>query len=171
MGGYYQSFGPSIARDELGSSSAFVAAMVVASYLAPTALGGPIAARLSYRGAQRLGIGIITAGIVGLAASIAAHAVIPFILIGIVAGIAQGIAASGAMGGLLPKATGAERAGLLATIYAVSYLGAALPSFLAGALAPVLPLGVITLGYAALALLAFAMTFVPSGGSGGASVR
>jgi MFS family permease len=162
LGGYYQSFGPSIARDELHSSSAFVAAAVFSSYLAPAVLGGPLTARISPRAAQRIGMSVVTLCVAGLATAIAFHSVPAFIAIGAVAGVAQGAATSGSMRTLLPHATPSERAGLLAFVYATSYAGAAITSLIAGQLTRVLPLFEITLGYGLLALAALIVVLSPA---------
>jgi MFS family permease len=161
LGGYYQSFGSSITRDELHSSSAFVAAAVFSSYMATAVLGGPIGERLSPRAAQRTGIAVVAAAAVGLAAAIAVHSVVVFIVIGAIAGVAQGVASSGSMRTLLPHASPGERAGLLAVVYATSYAGAAVTSLVAGQLTRTLPLLDITLGYAALAGVALVVTLLP----------
>lgn len=163
LGGYYQSFGPSIAHNELHSSSAFVAAAVFASYLAMAVLGGPLSARLSPRAAQRIGITVVAAATVGLAAAILAHSAAAFIVIGAVAGIAQGMATSGSMRTLLPHASPTERAGLLAVVYATSYAGAAITSLIAGQLTRIIPLFETTLAYGVLATIALGVTLLPVG--------
>jgi MFS family permease len=45
LGGFYQAFGPSVTSEQLGTSSALVAAVVFASFMAPGAIGAPFAGR------------------------------------------------------------------------------------------------------------------------------
>src|SRR4051812_6898821 len=42
LGGFYQAFGPSVAADQLGTSSALIAAVIFASLMAPSAIGAPL---------------------------------------------------------------------------------------------------------------------------------
>ncbi len=91
-------------------------------------------------------------------ASLRLEAVVPFVLASAAAGSAQGATFAGSLRALLAEATPAERAGLLAVVYAISYSGAAVPSLIAGQLARTLSLFEIALGYGALAALACLIT-------------
>lgn len=155
LGGYYQSFGPSVAADDLGSSNALVAAAVFASYLAPSALGGALAGRLLPATAQRLGMGAVTLAAAGLITAISLESAALFVAAGAVGGIGMGVATSATLRALLPEAGPGERAGLLALVYVVSYVGAAVPSLIAGQLSRSVSLLGITIGYSGLALVAF----------------
>ncbi|HKW81517.1 MAG TPA: MFS transporter [Casimicrobiaceae bacterium] len=153
LGGFYQAFGPSVVAEYLGAPSAFMAAAVFSSFMLLSPAGGPLIGRLSASVALRLGmIGFILA-LAGVVASMRAGAVIPFIAATLLAGLANGAASTGAMGGLLARATPEQRAGLLSTIYLISYTGAALPGIVAGRLAATWTLFHIALGYATLGLV------------------
>jgi MFS family permease len=160
FGGYFTSFGPSIAADDLGSHSPLVAAAVFASYMAPSFLGGFLAGRFTPAAAQRTGMTLVAAAGVGLAFASAAGILGLFIGAGVVGGIGMGLAMSGSMNTLLPEALPRERAGLLAVIYAISYTGSAVPSLIAGQVSRVLSLPVITTGYAILAGLVWIATLL-----------
>ncbi|MFP3459749.1 MFS transporter [Arthrobacter globiformis] len=160
FGGYFTSFGPSIAADDLGSHSPLVAAAVFASYMAPSFLGGFLAGRFTPAAAQRTGMTLVAAAGIGLAAASTAGILGLFIGAGVVGGIGMGLATSGSMNTLLPEALPRERAGLLAVIYAISYTGSAVPSLIAGQASRVLSLPVITTGYAALAVLVWVATLL-----------
>ena len=67
FGGYFISFGPSIAAEDLGSHNPLVAAAVFASYMAPSFLGGFIAQRFTPAAAQRIGMTLGASAGVGLA--------------------------------------------------------------------------------------------------------
>jgi MFS family permease len=160
FGGYFNSFGPTIAAQDLGSHSPLVAATVFASYMAPSVLGGFAAARFRPAAAQRLGMALVAAAGLGLAFASSAGVLVPFVLAGVVGGLGMGVATSGSMHALLPQAKPAQRAGLLAVVYAISYTGSAVPSLIAGQLSRGVALPVITAGYAALAAIVCAITLI-----------
>lgn len=160
IGGYFNSFGPTIASQELGSHSPLIAATVFASYMAPSVLGGFAAGRLRPATAQRVGMTLVAVASIGLAFAAAAGLLGLFILAGVIGGIGMGIATSGSMNTLLPEARPHERAGLLAVIYAISYTGSAVPSLIAGQASRVVSLPAITVGYAVLASLVWVVTLV-----------
>ncbi|GHG53224.1 hypothetical protein GCM10012320_23930 [Sinomonas cellulolyticus] len=160
FGGYFNSFGPTIASQDLGSHSPLVAAAVFASYMAPSVLGGFAAGRFQPATAQRIGMTLVAAAGLGLALASSAGVLALFILAGVMGGIGMGIATSGSMNALLPRAEPAERAGLLAVVYAISYAGSAVPSLVAGQLSRVIALPAITVGYAGLAALVWVITLV-----------
>lgn len=160
FGGYFTSFGPSIAADDLGSHSPLVAAAVFASYMAPSFLGGFIAGRFTPAAAQRTGMTLVAAAGIGLTFASTAGILGLYIGAGVVGGIGMGIATSGSMNTLLPEALPRERAGLLAVIYAISYTGSAVPSLIAGQASRVLSLPAITAGYAVIAALVWITTLI-----------
>lgn len=154
LGGYFQSFGPSVAAGDLGSSNALVAAAVFASYLAPSALGGPLSGRLRPATAQRVGITLVVIAAAGFVAAVVLANPALFIAAGVLGGVGMGVGLAGSMRGLLPTAAPADRGGLLSLIYAASYTGAAVPSLVAGQLSRTVSLLQITTGYGALVLVA-----------------
>jgi MFS family permease len=160
LGGFYLAFGPSVAADQLGTSSPLVAAAVVASLLAPSAIGAPLAGRSTPATVQRTGMAIFFVAVVVILIALHAGAVVPFIAASAVAGAAQGAALAASVRALLTPARPADRAGILSAIYLISYTGAAVPSLIAGQLSRTLSLFDIALGYGALAALAFLVTLV-----------
>ncbi len=56
LGGFYQAFGPSVAADQLGTTSTMVAAAVFASLAGPSAIGAVLAGRVTPATGQRLGM-------------------------------------------------------------------------------------------------------------------
>ncbi|RZT29065.1 MFS transporter [Cupriavidus agavae] len=165
LGGFYQAFGPSIAAQQLGSSHAIVAALVVAALMAPSALGSAWASRFPATTVQRAGMLTFFLAVLGLLASLRLRAVTPFIAASAVAGVALGATLTGGIRSLVSEAPMGERAGLLALIYATSYCGAAVPSFVAGQLARGLSLFQIAIGDALLAGVACAIVFRATGGA------
>jgi MFS family permease len=160
FGGYFTSFGPSIAADNLGSHSPLTAAAVFASYMAPSFVGGFIAGRFTPAAAQRIGMTLVAAAGAGLAFASTAGILGLYISAGVIGGIGMGIATSGSMNTLLPEALPRQRAGLLAVVYAISYTGSAVPSLIAGQASRVISLPAITAGYAILATVVWLCTLV-----------
>ncbi|MFF2051851.1 MFS transporter [Leifsonia sp. NPDC058194] len=160
FGGYFNSFGPSIAAEDLGSHSPLIAAAVFASYMAPSVVGGIAAGRFNPATAQRIGMTIVAVAGTGLAFASAAGLLPLFLTAGVLGGIGMGLATAGSMSTLLPEAEPVERAGLLAVIYAISYTGSAIPALISGQLSRIVSLPAITAGYAALAAVAWFVTLV-----------
>jgi hypothetical protein len=160
VGGFFNAFGPSVAVDYLGSSAPLVAAAVFASYMVPSAIGGPLAGRMPVIAAQRLGMSAFAVAVIGLAAATAIGSAALFIGCGILGGAGMGLAMNGSMASLLSRANAAERAGVLSLIYAISYTGSALPALVVGQLSHVISLLVITCGYAGLGVLAWVATLL-----------
>jgi MFS family permease len=164
LGGFYNAFAPTVTATQLGTSNALVAALVYASYIAPASLGASLAGRFSPPTAQRIGMTGFALAIVALVGALRLGSVAPFLAAGFAAGVAQGIAFAGSLRGLLATATPAERAGLLSVVYAISYVGAALPSLVAGQLVRTFSLFEITSGYGVLAVAACAVALVAARG-------
>jgi MFS family permease len=165
LGGFYQAFGPSLAAEHLGTASPVVAAAMFASVMVLNPLGGPLSARLRPAAALRIGMSLFLLAVLGIVTSLSAGAILPFILASLVVGLAQGAASTGGIRALLAGTDVEERAGLLSTIYLVSYCGAAIPGMIAGKLTGSFDLFPIALGYAVLgslsALIAMAAAHNP----------
>jgi sugar phosphate permease len=111
---------------------------------------------------MRSGMTLFIVAAAAIVWSLRAGAIVPFLLATLTVGLAQGVASTAAIRALLSRASQEERAGLLSTIYLISYCGAALPALLAGELTNVLSLTQLAEAYAGLgivsALLAMAAT-------------
>jgi len=158
LGGFYQAFGPSVAADQLGTTSTLIAAVIFASLSAPSAIGAPLAGRTTPANGQRIGMAVFLFAVLVILASLRAGVVVPFIAATAFAGAAQGTTFAASMRGLLAEGGPADRAGILAAIYLLSYTGAAVPNLIAGQLSRSLSLFDIALGYGALAAVAFVIT-------------
>lgn len=160
MGAFYQAFGPSIAVDQLGTHSTLMIGILFSAYLLPSAIGGPLTAKLAPANAQRIGMVMFTLGVMGIIFSLKLSNLTLFILCSALAGASQGAALTGSIRSLLADVKIKERAGVLSLIYAVSYAGAAIPSFIAGQLSHYMDLFHISLFYGVIALLACISTLI-----------
>ncbi len=117
-----------------------------------------MAGRFSPLNAQRGGMVIFFLAVMGVLASLKAALVVPFLMASTMAGAAQGATLTGSIRALLDGIEPHERAGLFSVIYATSYTGAALPSFIAGRLSGTFSLFQIAIFYAILAAVGCLVT-------------
>lgn len=154
MGAFYQAFGPSVAADQLNTHGTLMIGIMFSSYLLPSAIGGPVTSKLTPANAQRIGMFFFTIGVMGIVLSLKYSNIYAFLLSSMLAGASQGAALTGSIRSLLKDVTIDQRAGLLSLIYATSYAGAAIPSFIAGQLSHYMNLYHVSLFYAVLAVVA-----------------
>lgn len=159
VGGFYQSFIPSITAEQLGSTSAVVIALVFSAYMLPGAFGAPLAGLLPAERAQRIGIAVWLVGLWAVLASLVAGSVVAFIGFTVLAGAGQGVAVAASMRSLLHGATLMDRAPVMSTTYLISYGGAMTASLVAGQLSKVLDIVPIAMGYGVLGALGAAIVW------------
>ncbi|WP_409419983.1 MFS transporter [Pseudaeromonas sp. ZJS20] len=152
LGGFFQAFGPAMTREQLHSHSAVAAALVFASIMAPSSIGASLAGRMTPSRAQFAGMLSFTLFVGGILFSLHLGLLSSFLVASILAGIAQGLVLTGSIGtlvgGLLPE----ERANVFSVIYATSYVGAAVPTLIAGHFSEQFSLLQVACGYGVLAL-------------------
>jgi MFS family permease len=132
LGGLYLSLGPSLAASLLHSSSHLTGGLVIAALtatgaLTAIALRGQVPERVMLGGALMLALGV---GVTLI--SLNGHESALFFAGTVVAGIGFGAGFSGAFKTITILAPPAERAGLIAAVYVLSYLGFSLPAIAAG---------------------------------------
>ncbi|MCP2132863.1 MFS transporter [Bradyrhizobium ottawaense] len=159
-GGFYQAFVPALVEDQLHTHSPLILGLVFAAYMTLSVLGAPMGGRFTSAQAQRVGMILFLAGMIGLCTAVVASTLVLFIIATIVAGAGQGIAISAAARGLLHGSTPAERAPIFSAIYLICYGGAAFPSLISGQLSNTFSLPQIALGYGGLAVVATLFTVV-----------
>ncbi len=159
-GAFYQAFVPSLVEDQLHTRSPLILGLVFASYMAPSVLGAPIGGRFTSAVAQRVGMVIFLAGMIGIITAINAGTLALFIIATVFAGAGQGIATSAATRGLLHGSGLADRAPIFSAIYLICYSGTTVPSLISGELSNTFSVPQIALGYGGLALVATLFTVV-----------
>jgi MFS family permease len=150
LAGFYQALAPSLSAVELGHTGSLFAGFAVASLVAPSALGGPLTARIKPPAAMITGSIILSLGVAGVLISVAEGSAAGFFIASIVAGLAFGAAFHGGMRTLMGGLAPTERAGVLSGVYLFSYLGAAIPAFIAGELISTWGLSTVTRSYGGL---------------------
>jgi hypothetical protein len=124
---------------------------VFAAYMAPSVLGAPIGGRLTSAVAQRVGMIIFLAGMIGIITAINVGTLALFIIATVVAGAGQGVAISGTTRGLLHGSALTDRASIFSAFYLICYSGATFPSLISGKLSKAFSLPQIAFGYGVLA--------------------
>jgi len=160
LGGFYQAFGPAMAREQLHSSSALAAAAVFASIMAPSVLGASLSGRLRPEVAQRAGMLVFTLAVGGVLFALSQGQLVLFLIASALAGAGQGATLSGSIQTLVAGTAVHERASVLSVIYATSYTGAAVPTLIAGRLSSHFSLLEVACGYGVLALAGSAAVLV-----------
>lgn len=152
LGGFFQAFGPAMAREQLHSQSAVAAALVFASIMAPSVIGASIAGRMTPSNAQFTGMLSFTVFVGCILLALHQGLLSAFLVASICAGIAQGLVLTGSIGRMVSGLQPQERANVFSVIYATSYIGAAIPTFISGQSSEQFSLLQIASGYGALAL-------------------
>jgi len=163
LSGFYQAFSPVLAADELGTRNALVVALVFSSIVVLSPIGGLMTGRLQPTTAMRVGLILFVVATAGILLTLHLAQIWWFLAVSAVAGIAQGSANAGGMRAVLSPAAPADRAGLLATLYLISYSGAAAPGLAAGQLTTVLAPDRIAYGYGVLVLVCAVVAIVALG--------
>ncbi|HEY2268209.1 MAG TPA: hypothetical protein VGI96_36715 [Streptosporangiaceae bacterium] len=132
LGGLYMSLGPSIASAILRTGDHVADGLIIFVLTGVSAV-----ASIAFRGsrapqAMRTGCLLLAAGVTGTVVSIAAASGAGFFLATAAAGFGFGLAFLGVFRTLSALAPPSARAGLIATIYVVSYLAFGLPVIAAG---------------------------------------
>ena len=162
LSGFYFSLMPSLVQLATGTTSPLVGGIVVAT-LTLSAAGAVLVMR-TRQPARVLAIGTAALA-VGVAVTLAGVHLrsVSLLLPGtMIAGIGLGCGFSGAARSLLPLAAPDERAGLLSTFYAQSYLAFSLPAIAIGTLARSIGLVDASYLYGAVVILLATMSFVGS---------
>jgi len=153
LGGFYASLAPSLVRTATGSTSNMIGGATVAAL---TLTGALMIYSMRNRPAGKsllLGASMMPAGVVLILLGVHSASLLLFFLGTLVAGCGFGSGFLGTLRSLVPLALPHERAGLVSTYYALSYLAFCLPSLLAGNLSRTLGLVATVDGYGAVLIL------------------
>ena len=153
LGGFYASLAPSLVRTATGSNSNMIGGATVAAL---TLTGALMIYSMRNRPAGKsllLGASMMPAGVVMILLGVHSASLPLFFLGTLVAGCGFGSGFLGTLRSLVPLALPHERAGLVSTYYALSYLAFCLPSLLAGNLSRTLGLVATVDGYGAVLII------------------
>ena len=132
LSGLYQSLGPSLAVQVTGSQDLVWGGLLV-FLLTGVAAGATVAFRaLTPRTAMLAGSLVLLAGLAVTFAAIATITADAFLTGTAIAGVGSGLALLGVNRTLIPLAPPGQRAGLIAAIFIISFLGLSIPALIAG---------------------------------------
>jgi predicted MFS family arabinose efflux permease len=150
LGGFYASLGPSLARVVTGVHSPLLGGGAVAALVLS---GAAAILALRTRPARAVLAGGTAALVIGLSVTLAGvqlHSTAAFFVGTAIAGLGFGAAFNGTLRTLVPLAEAHERAGLMSTFFALSYLAFSLPAIAAGLFAGHFGLQAASIGYGLL---------------------
>ena len=150
LAGLYLGIGPTIVGSILHVESHLAAAFAVATLTGVGALTGLAIQKADARRSMILGAAALVAGAILTVIALEIDSIWGFFASTALAGVGFGAAFQSALRLVLAMTPVDARAGVLSTIYLVSYLALGLPSIVAGALVPTLGLLTVVAGYAGI---------------------
>jgi MFS family permease len=160
LGGLFLSLVPSALGAVFGITNHFAAGALIAVVTGVGALTGLAIQRMDTRKAVLLGLVALVAGPVVTVAFVAAHSLPGLVVGSAVAGVGFGAGFQAPLRMLVATAAPTHRAGLLSTIYVVSYLAFGVPAVIGGLLEPTVGLVPVIAGYGAFIVLAAVVALV-----------
>lgn len=160
LGGFYQAFSSSISTVQFGVHTPVLAAAIFASLMAPQIVGNTLISKFETVSAQRWSMVVFTVCTTLIVASLQYKLVVLFLVASIIGGIAIGVAFAASMESIISRITNVERAGVLSTIYLISYGGAAIPNLVVGQIGNNFSLLQISIGYCILIIISLIITFI-----------
>lgn len=160
LGGMFLSLVPSALGTVFGITNHFAAGALIAVVTGVGALTGLAIQRMDTRRAVLLGLVALVLGPIVTVSFVFAHS-LPGIVVGsAIAGVGFGAGFQAPLRMLLATAAPTHRAGLLSTIYVVSYLAFGVPSVIGGLLEPSVGLVPVIAGYGGFIVLAAVVALV-----------
>ena len=160
LGGLVLSLGGSVLAAVFAVTNHGLVGVLIGVLPAAGALAAFVLRDLAPAAMTRIGTVALVAGAALFLGSLATSTLWLFVLAAAVAGAGFGTGFLGALRGVTQLAEPHERAGLLAAVYVVSYLGFSIPAVVAGVLVPHLGLLHTAMGYGAFVGLVAAWTLV-----------
>ncbi len=160
LGGMFLSLVPSALGTVFGITNHFAAGALIAVVTGVGALTGLAIQRMDTRRAVLLGLVALVLGPIVTVSSVFAHSLPGMVVGSAIAGVGFGAGFQAPLRMLLATAAPTHRAGLLSTIYVVSYLAFGVPSVIGGLLEPSVGLVPVIAGYGGFIVLAAVVALV-----------
>lgn len=160
VGGFYQAFSSTIALDQFGVKNAVLAAAIFSSIMAPQIFGNTLIRYITKVRAQKVGMILFSISMILIVLSFQYKLVILFLILSILAAIFIGISFASTMEIILSKIKPDERAGVLSTIYLISYGGPAIINLVVGQIGNSFTLIQITIGYTIFVIFTTIITLI-----------
>lgn len=134
LAGFYASLGPALVRAMAGSNSLLLGGLPLFALAAPGALTVLALQKSTARRTLSVGMAMLAVGVTTSLAGVAAGSTALFFVGTVAAGIGFGAGFQGSIRTVLPLAEAHQRAGLLSTVYTISYAALGLPAVIGGVL-------------------------------------
>lgn len=157
IGFFFQSLATPASVDYFAATDPLIPSLVLALAMAPSALGGPLSARIGTRPSMIFGYSIMFCAAAALEACMLMGVLVPYLLIEVVFAITSGMILSSSLHMLISASTPQENASVVTLANLSGYVGSTVVSTIQTALTATFDLATV---YAIIALLA-AISIVP----------
>ncbi len=157
VGFFFQSLSTPASVDYFGATDPLIPSLVLALAMAPSALGGPVSARMGTRSSMIVGYIIMFGAIVALGVCMVLGLLVPYLVLEVVFAVATGMILSSSLHMLISASTPQENASVVTLANLTGYVGSTVVSTIQTGLTAAFDLATV---YAFIALLA-AISIVP----------
>lgn len=157
VGFFFQSLSTPASVDYFGATDPLIPSLVLALAMAPSALGGPVSARMGTRSSMIVGYIIMFGAIVALGVCMVLGLLIPYLMLEVVFAVTTGMILSSSLHMLISASTPQENASVVTLANLTGYVGSTVVSTIQTGLTATFDLATV---YAFIALLA-AISIVP----------
>lgn len=157
IGFFFQSLSTPASVDYFGATDPLIPSLVLALAMAPSALGGPVSARMGTRSSMIVGYIIMFGAIVALEVCMVLGLLVPYLVLEVVFAVTTGMILSSSLHMLISASTPQENASVVTLANLTGYVGSTVVSTIQTGLTATFDLATV---YAFIALLA-AISIVP----------
>lgn len=157
IGFFFQSLSTPASVDYFGATDPLIPSLVLALAMAPSALGGPVSARMGTRSSMIVGYIIMFGAIVALGVCMVLGLLVPYLMLEVVFAVTTGMILSSSLHMLISASTPQENASVVTLANLTGYVGSTVVSTIQTGLTATFDLATV---YAFIALLA-AISIVP----------
>lgn len=157
VGFFFQSLSTPASVDYFGATDPLIPSLVLALAMAPSALGGPVSARMGTRSSMIVGCIIMFGAIVALGVCMVLGLLVPYLVLEVVFAVTTGMILSSSLHMLISASTPQENASVVTLANLTGYVGSTVVSTIQTGLTATFDLATV---YAFIALLA-AISIVP----------
>ena len=157
VGFFFQSLSTPASVDYFGATDPLIPSLVLALAMAPSALGGPVSARMGTRSSMIVGYIIMFGAIVALGVCMVLGLLVPYLVLEVVFAVTTGMILSSSLHMLISASTPQENASVVTLANLTGYIGSTVVSTIQTGLTATFDLATV---YAFIALLA-AISIVP----------
>lgn len=157
VGFFFQSLSTPASVDYFGATDPLIPSLVLALAMAPSALGGPVSARMGTRSSMIVGYIVMFGAIVALGVCMVLGLLVPYLVLEVVFAVTTGMILSSSLHMLISASTPQENASVVTLANLTGYVGSTVVSTIQTGLTATFDLATV---YAFIALLA-AISIVP----------